>query len=244
MDLKSIEWKEESYLEYISYLKGISNNSTRQFNERIFNDTKEVLGLKIPEMRKVAKEILASNAEEFLRLAKKHDKYLEEVMIESFVISNLKEDIEKKINRVDEFVNKITSWAICDSFVPSLKIIKKNKEVFWDYLMKKYRKSSKEFELRFIIICLMDYYIDDEHLEKIFEIFKDVKKEDYYVRMAVAWAICECFIKRRDETLEFLKSLNNFDTFTFNKAVDKCRDSYRVTNEDKEMLKKMKKAGK
>lgn len=243
MDFKNVIWNENSYSEYIDYLKSISVNKTKTFNEKIFNDTKEVLGLKIPEMRKISKEILNGNSSEFLNIAKKYDKYLEEVMIESFVIADLKENIDDKIKRVDNFIPKISSWAICDSFVPSLKIIKKNKEVFWNYLMKKYNKSSKEFELRFIIICLMDYYIGDEHLDKIFEIFRDVKKEDYYVKMAVAWALCECFIKRRDKTLEFLKSIDNFDIFTFNKAIDKCRDSYRVTKEDKELLKNMKKAG-
>ncbi|MBR1884637.1 MAG: DNA alkylation repair protein [Clostridia bacterium] len=242
MELKIENWNNKIYEKYLDYLKEISSEKTKSFNERIMNDTKQLLGITIPTLRKIAKEILKGNAVAFLKVAKNHDKYVEEVMIESFVIALVKENFSLKIERIDKFIPKISSWGICDSFVPSLKCINKNKDEFWKYLMNKYENASEEFELRFIIICLMDYYIEDEKLDKLFEIFYLVKKDEYYVQMAVAWAICECYIKKREKTLEYLQNKREeFDMFTYNKAIDKCRDSYRVSDKDKEILNRLKK---
>ena len=77
----------------------------------------------------------------------------------------------------------------------------------------------------------------NDYLDKVFIILNSFKQEEeYYVNMMVAWIVCECFAKHRNETLEFLKT-HNLNKFTINKAISKCHDSFRVNNEDKEFLK-------
>ena len=81
---------------------------------------------------------------------------------------------------------------------------------------------------------------DLEYLDEIFNILNDFYNEEhYYVNMINSWLLCECFIKHRDETVKFLKT-HKLNKFTINKAIQKCRDSYRVSIEDKEMLLKYK----
>jgi len=108
----------------------------------------------------------------------------------------------------------------------------------WCFLQN-YLKSDKEFEIRFAIVMILDFYIEDEYIEKNFKIFDNISSQDYYVQMALAWAISICLIKFYDKTVEYLKNAN-LDNFTYNKALQKARESYRITQKQKEELKKMK----
>ena len=98
--------------------------------------------------------------------------------------------------------------------------------------------SDKEYELRFAIVVLMQYFIDEDHIDAILQIYDNIRHDGYYVKMAVAWAISVCFVKFRDKTLEFLK-YSNLDDFTYNKSLQKVRESNRVSKEDKDMVKRM-----
>ena len=142
------------------------------------------------------------------------------------------------LNDVEKFVPKIDNWAVCYVFCGGLKITKKYLEEMWNFLQK-YLKSEKEFEIRFGVVMLLDYYITEEYLEKDFKIFDDIKSEKYYVQMAVAWAISICLIKFYDRTIEYLKNAN-LDKFTYNKALQKAIESYRITDMQKQELRKMK----
>jgi len=109
----------------------------------------------------------------------------------------------------------------------------------WDFIQK-YIESDKEFEIRFGIVMLLDYYIDEEYLEKDFGIFDSIISKDYYVQMAVAWALSICLIKFYDKTIKYLKT-SNLDKFTYNKALQKAIESYRINKSQKEYLKSLKK---
>ncbi len=123
-------------------------------------------------------------------------------------------------------------------FCAGLKITKKHKEQMWK-LIQKYLHTDQEFKIRFSIVMILDFYIEKEYLQRDFEIFDRILSTDYYVQMAVAWAISICLIKFYDETLIYLKTAK-LDNFTYNKALQKAIESYRITNEQKEVLKKMK----
>lgn len=106
--------------------------------------------------------------------------------------------------------------------------------------LQKYVTSDKEFEIRFGVVMILDYYITEEYLERIFAIFDSIKSNQYYVQMAVAWAISICLIKFYDKTINYLKT-SHIDKFTYNKALQKAIESYRITDEQKSFLRKMKK---
>ena len=100
--------------------------------------------------------------------------------------------------------------------------------------------SDKEFEIRFGIVIILDYYIDEEYLDKNFEIFQKIKNDNYYVKMAIAWAISICLIKYYDRTIKYLEKAK-LDNWTYNKSIQKAIESYRISDEQKEYLRKMKK---
>ena len=162
-------------------------------------------------------------------------------MLKGMIIGlSKKENIDVVFNYIKQFVPKINNWAVCDVFCGGLKITKKYKEEMWNFIQT-YIKSEKEFEIRFVIVMILDYYIEEEHLEKDFKIFDSITNKDYYVQMAIAWAVSICLIKFYDETVEYLKK-SKLDKFTFNKSLQKAIESYRISEDKKQYLRKMKKA--
>ena len=149
------------------------------------------------------------------------------------------EDINTILKYVEKYVPKIYNWAICDTFCAGLKITKKYKKEMWEFIQK-YLKSDKEFEIRFAIVMILDYYIDEQYLQKDFEIFEQIKNECYYVKMAIAWAISICLINYYDETIKYLKQCK-LDNWTYNKSIQKAIESYRISDDKKEFLRKLKK---
>ena len=109
----------------------------------------------------------------------------------------------------------------------------------WDFIQT-YLKSEQEFEIRFGVVMILDYYIEEDYLEKDFEIFDSITYQKYYVQMAIAWAISICLIKFYDKTIKYLETAN-LDKFTYNKAIQKAIESYRITKEQKDVLKTIKK---
>ena len=205
-----------------------------------------ILGVRVPILRDYAKK-LAKEYEIHDLLTYIDNEYYEEIMLQGMLIG-LENDKDKNkdirnikhiLKDIEEFVPKIDNWAICDGFCTGLKITKKHKKEMWDFLQK-YVTSDKEFEIRFGIVMILDYYITEEYLEKDFSIFDDIKSDRYYVQMAVAWAISICLIKFYDKTIEYLKHAK-IDKFTYNKALQKAIESYRISDEQKAELRKMKK---
>ncbi len=204
---------------------------------------KEMIGVRIPTLRKYAKKLIVQNEQEKI-LNEIGNEYYEEIMLQGMIIglSNEK-DIKKIQEQIKKFIPKIDNWAVCDTFCAGLKITKKNKEEMWNFLQP-YLKSDKEFYVRFGVVMLLDYYIEEEFLLQIFDIFNQIfetsRKEQYYVQMAVAWAIAEAFTKFYDQTKKYLKT-SKIDVFTYNKSIQKAIESYRITKQQKEELKKLKK---
>ena len=212
----------------------------KEFHSGLCPDTNNILGIRVPVLRQYAKELLRKYDYEFL-LQNTDNKYYEEIMLQGMIIGLSKEKDFGKIEKyIIEFIPKIDNWAVCDVFCAGLKITKKYKKEMWE-LIGKYLKSKKEFELRFGIVMILDFYIEENYLQEDFKIFENINSKDYYVQMAVAWAISICLIKYYDETLLFLKDKKEkFDKFTYNKALQKGIESFRLTKEQKETLRKMK----
>lgn len=209
----------------------------KEFDSSLSPNVEDIIGVRIPMLRAYAKELYKNNKLEDIKIG---NKYYEELMLQGMIIGfQTKEPIEKVISRIKEFVPKINGWAVCDTFCAGLKITKKYpKEIFC--LIQKYLKSKKEFELRFSIVMLLDYYINDEYIDKVLEILGNIKSDKYYVQMANAWAISEALVKYYEKTVKFLENCN-LDKFTYNKAIQKAIESYRITNEQKDYLRSIKK---
>ena len=222
-------------------LKQLADEKYKEFHKGLCPGTENILGIRVPILRDYARK-LSKEYEIHELLNNIDDEYYEEIMLQGMLIGLEKEkdkDIENILKDIEEFVPKIDNWAVCDVFCAGLKITKKHLKEMWDFLQK-YVISDKEFEIRFGVVMILDYYIREEYLEKNFDIFDHIKSDQYYVQMAVAWAISICFIKFYDRTIEYLKQAK-IDKFTYNKALQKAIESYRISDEEKAQLKKMKK---
>ena len=215
----------------------LSDKKFHDFHSALCPGTNNIIGIRVPVLRDYAKEIYKEK--DWKKTIKEIDnEYYEEIMLQGMLIGQSKDDINIIIRYVEDYVPKIDNWAICDTFCAGLKITKKYKKEMWK-VVKKYLKSKNEFEIRFAVVMILNYYIGDEYLQEIYKMLGNIKNEDYYVKMAVAWAISVCLIKYYDETIAYLKNANIND-WTYNKAIQKAIESYRISDERKEELRKIK----
>lgn len=217
----------------------LSDKKYKEFHGRLCPGTENIIGVRVPVLRKYAQELLKEKDWK-QTIEEIDDEYYEEIMLQGMLIGFAKnEDVNTILKYVEKYVPKIDNWAICDVFCAGLKITKKYKKEMWNCIQK-YLKSDKEFEIRFAVVMILDYYIDEEYLKEDFKIFDDIKHEGYYVKMSVAWAISVCLIKYYEDTLEYLKK-SKIDNWTYNKAIQKAIESYRISDERKQELRKIKK---
>ncbi len=216
----------------------LADTKYKEFHSGLCPGTNNIIGVRVPILRKYAKEL--AKQEKVNKLLKQIDnQYYEEIMLQGMLIGIEKEDIKIVQEQIKQYIPKINNWAICDVFCAGLKITKKYKEEMWK-MLQKYLKSNQEFEIRFGVVMILDYYIEEEYLQKEFEIFDFIQSQAYYVQMAIAWAISIALIKFFDQTVEYLK-IAKLDKFTYNKALQKAIESYRITQQQKEILRKYKK---
>lgn len=227
--------------EIIDKLFELQDLKYKEFHSNLCPGTNNIIGVRIPNLKKYAKELINIYSLEEL-LENIGDEYYEEIMLKGILIGIAKEkDISKIITYIEEFIPKIDNWAICDVFCAGLKITKKYKNEMWQFIQK-YIKSNEEFKVRFAIVMILDYYIEEEYLEYDLKIFNENENDKYYVQRAIAWALSLCIIKYYDKTLEFLKSDEcKLDKFTFNKSIQKAIESYRISDEKKKYLRTLKK---
>ena len=193
------------------------------------------IGVRTPKLRELSKEIAKGDIYGYLDNA--DNGYYEEILLQGMVIGLVKNDFQKVLWYLKSFIPKIDNWAVCDLTVSGLKITKKHPEEMLAFLTP-YLSSKKEFELRFAVVMLLCFYINDEYIDMALKEFDRIKHEGYYVKMAVSWAISVAFIKYPDKTMDFLKN-NSLDDFTYNKALQKITESYRVSDEMKKEIRSM-----
>ena len=152
-------------------LNSLSDQEYKKFHSSLCPNAKNMIGVRIPELRRMAKEIANTNGKEFLE--KYQFEYYEERMLQGFVIGYMKLTIEERIKYLDKFVPNIDNWAVCDCSVSTFKFTKKNMEVMWKYIQK-YFNSSKEFEVRFAIVMLLNYYLEEQYIDKALKILNKV----------------------------------------------------------------------
>ena len=230
------KWNKKGYNDYLKYLKSITEKDYRDFSKKLIDTRYEILGIRLPKLRSIAKEIIKTDYRDYLTY--NNPKSYEEIMIRGFVIAYSKsEEILDKY--LYEQIDNIDNWSTCDSFCNSIKLIIKGKEKYFN-LFKELTTSKKEYYIRVGLITILNTYIDSNNIDEIFKILDNIELDTYYVNMASAWLLCECFIKQRDKTLKYLKR-SKLNKFSFNKGIQKCRESYRVSIEDKTYLKSLKK---
>lgn len=217
-------------------IEELADEKYKEFHGGLCPEVSGIIGVRVPLLRNIAKEISKDDWKTYLDNAV--DNSYEEIMLQGMVIGLSKMNLEEFKYYLKRFIPKINNWAVCDTTIAGLKLTKKYPKEMLEFVQK-YLKSDKEFELRFAIVMLLDFYITEEYIDDVLKILNNIKHTGYYVKMAVAWAISICFIKYPEKTMELLKN-NNLDNFTYNKALQKIIESYRVDKRTKNKIRNMK----
>ena len=220
------------YRQLLEILESNSDLKYREFHKRLLkNDEINVLGVRIPVLRKIAKQF----KDEIDTLMSFPNEYYEVTFIKLTAVSNLY--YEEFIKYADFCVSLIDNWASCDSFTP--KCIEKHKRDFLPCI-ERYLSLDGEFCQRFALTTLLHFYVEEEFLDVIFNSVKSANTEKYYyVHMASAWLTAEVLVKYYDLGVKFLQS-QALDKKTHNKAIQKANESFRLSKEQKNFLKEIK----
>lgn len=211
-----------------SKLNEMSSLKIREFSKKLIPNSLPILGCKVPEVRKLAKEICKGD---FYLFLKEYDASSYELQLcYAYVIATSKMPLEERISYVRSFIKTIQDWAVCDGLVSSLKCITKNLKE-WLVLLKEYQNSHQEFEVRFIAEILMCYYITPEYVGESCQMIQSLCIEKYYSKMGMAWFIATLMIYYKKEACQLLEKIE--DPEVINYAIRKIRDSYRISIEDK-----------
>ncbi len=197
-------------------------------------DREAFIGVRVPNVRKLAKEIyLSDKYTDFLN--ELPHKYYDENMLHGLILSEFKE-YDRCISMVDSFLPYVDNWAVCDIMSP--KCFKKNKNRLMSKIIE-WSASDATYTSRFGMEMLMTHFLDDDFKAEYLEIPASVRLEDYYAKMMVAWFFATALTKQWDATITYIEE-NRLDMWTHNKTIQKAVESYRITDDRKKYLRTLK----
>lgn len=220
----------------INELKSLQDLKYRDFQSKLIPtiDQSTIIGVRMPGLRKLAKKIDEKQAQIFMQDLP--HTYYEENMLHSILISNMK-NYDDCIDHLERFLPFVDNWAVCDCISP--KIFTKNTDKLIEKI-KLWAKSPHTYTVRVAICLLMKYFLDDEFKVEYLKIATRIRSEEYYVNMMVAWFFATALAKQWDDVIFVLED-NLLDEWTHNKTIQKARESFRITPEQKQYLKSLKK---
>lgn len=208
----------------------------QKFTASLLPGVESILGVRLPKLRQMAKKLAKDEWKEYLKEAK--DDSMEEIMMQGMTLGYAEGNLQEKEEFLRAFIPKIDNWSVCDSCCNSIKIAKEQPEEMWEFLQE-YLHSEKEFEVRFALVQLLNYYVNEEYLQRVLAEIDKISSEAYYVEMAQAWAVSICYREFPKETEPFLKQ-NHLNDFTHNKALQKITESQKVSKEQKVYIRSLK----
>ena len=238
MQLTREHWNQADGEEFARYLLTLSKGEEKgAWERRIVNTALPAIAVPSTEADRIVREIWRGNAREFLSLGlwENHT----EVLIRGKLIGKFK-DFEEFKSYALPYARRADTWAATDCI--KFSFTEENKPKFFEFALECLQDKAYTFVRRLGLIILLKMSAMPEYIDGILRAADGLESEtEYYVNMANAWLIAECFTHFRDKTLAYLTGAPHLNQFTMNKAISKCRDSYRVSAEDKEFLKSLRK---
>ena len=193
-----------------------------------------IIGVRTPNIRALAKKMIKEdNYKSFLE--ELPHTYYEENLLHFFIVSLIK-DFNECIKETEKFLPYVDCWPVSDQATPIS--FKKNHDKLLPYI-KKWIKSKHIYTARFGIRMLMNEFLDDDFKEEYLLLIASIKSDDYYLKMMIAWFFATSIAKQYDKTIIYLEN-KMLDKWIHNKTIQKAIESYRITNSQKEYLKKLK----
>lgn len=235
MELTKDSWSQQDYDRFVEYLKSQADEKYKKFSDGLSPGTEFSFGVRVPILRQMSKEIVKGNYSEFLSC--NIGAYREEIMLQGLVMSLIKCGYGEMLSYIKRYADMITSWETCD--IVSFKGLKKYLPDFWrdaEYFI--YNKNP--WVVRYGFGIFLEFYLTDEYIDAVLDYVASVNSEEYYIQMMQAWLVATAAAKQRDKAFAFLES-GRLNAKTQNMAIQKIRDSFRISKEDKELAKSLKK---
>lgn len=217
-------------------LINMKDNNYKNFTSKLIPNINpnNIIGIRTPQLRLLAKE-LKNDKDIDIFLSILPHKYLEENSLHAYLLEQIK-DYDKCIVEVNKLLPYIDNWATCDTLRP--KCFKKNTNKLINEI-KQWIKSDHTYTVRFAVGMLMSYYLDEHFKQDYLNMVAAVKSDEYYVKMMIAWYFATALTKHYDSAIKFLVN-NKLEKWTHNKTIQKAVESFRITKEQKEYLKSLK----
>ena len=214
-------------------LFSMQDTKYRDFNAKLMPniDKNTIIGVRVPQVRALAKKI-KNDAGGFLENLP--HKYYEENNLHAFLIAEIA-DFDECIKKLNDFLPYVDNWAICDSMKP--KCFKKNKEKLLSEI-EKWLKSEHEYTVRFAIGMLMTHFLDEDFNEKYLAEVSEIRSDKYYINMMIAWYFQAALAKQWEKAVKYLEK-DSLSPWVRKKTVQKAKESYRITEKQKEYLKNL-----
>lgn len=214
-------------------LFALQDEKFRDFHSRLIPTVPpdSIIGVRTPELRKLAKEVGTEPA----FLSDLPHKYYDENQLHALIISGMK-DFDECTARLEEFLPFVDNWATCDQM--SVKIFKKHTQQLLPFV-KKWLDSGHTYTVRYGVGCLMNYYLDSEFSPEYMEIVANIRSNEYYINMMIAWYFATALAKQYSEAMKYIEQ-HRLGDWTHRKAIQKAIESYRITDEQKKYLKTLK----
>ena len=210
-----------------------------EIKREIKNLKRTTFGISIPELKKFARQIARQDYKELLD--NNNFETFELRLLHAFVLGYAKDNIQTLWSYFERFMPYVDDWATNDSLCQSFKIARQYPDFVWQHLMK-YQNTHKEFESRIVSVMLLSHYLTDKYISKVIKVLDKLNTEEYYAQMGIAWAIATIMAKYPAECLKYLQSDKcHLNKETYNKSLRKIRESFRISNEIKEQVQKLKK---
>lgn len=194
----------------------------------------KIIGVRVPLLRKMAKELNNSDAKNDFLASLPH-KYYEEDNLHAFLVEQIK-DFDECISALDNFLLFVDNWATCDMMTP--KILRENPDKLF-LKINEWVSSSHIYMVRFGIVMLMKFFMDERLDEKHLKLLLTINSDEYYINMAIAWYLATALSSRWEMVIPYIEK-QTFNNWVHNKAIQKAIESYRITPEQKEYLKTLK----
>lgn len=198
-------------------------------------DPESVIGVRLPIIKAFAKELVKTSEYEGFIADIPHE-YYDEMNLHAFILSELK-DYDRVISELDKFLPYVDNWATCDSLIPK-KAFKKRLDSL-DSEAKKWMAETGTYTIRFGIKILMTFYLDNEFKPEYLDMVSAVESDEYYVNMMKAWYFATALAKQYEATIPYIEQ-KRLDDWTHKKTIQKARESFRISPEQKEYLKSLK----
>ena len=214
----------------------LQDKSYRDFQSKLIPTipVETIIGVRIPALRKLAKEY-GKDPESVEFLKQLPHTYYDENILHALLVAEIK-DYEVCVKEVEHFLPYVDNWAVCDIFSP--KVFRKNKDKLIDKI-REWTASGQPYTCRFGMEMLMTHFLDEDFRVEYLEIPAAVHSEEYYVNMMIAWFYATALAKQWDAAVGYIEK-KCLDPWTHNKTIQKARESYRITREQKEYLKTLK----